>query len=65
MRTLSHRSCISSNCNSRGQVTQITAPDSDGAGSLTASVTQFAYNSGTGTLSTITNPGSSTRTFTY
>jgi len=50
--------------NSRGQVSQITAPDPNGAGSLTASVTQFAYNSGTGTLSTITNPGSSTRTFT-
>jgi RHS repeat-associated protein len=51
--------------NSRGQVTQFTTPDPDGAGSLTSTSTQFAYNSGTGTLSTITNPDSSTRTFAY
>jgi len=51
--------------NSRGQVTETTTPDPDGAGGLAASTTEFAYNSSTGTLTTITNPGSSTRTFTY
>lgn len=51
--------------NSRGLVTAVTTPDPDGAGSLSAATTEFAYSSSTGTLSTITNPGGSTRTFTY
>jgi RHS repeat-associated protein len=50
--------------NSRGLVTSITTADPDGAGSLAAAVTAFAYDSN-GRLVTLTNPDSSTRTYTY
>jgi YD repeat-containing protein len=50
--------------NSRGQVTSVTAPDPDGTGPKTASVTQYAYDS-YGRLTTITHPGSVTETFAY
>ncbi|MBL8815478.1 MAG: RHS repeat protein, partial [Planctomyces sp.] len=50
--------------NSDGQVTSITLPDPDGAGSLTSPVTTLAYDS-LGRLVTVTNPDSSTQTFTY
>jgi YD repeat-containing protein len=50
--------------NSRGQVTSITLPDPDGAGSLTSPVTTIAYDS-LGRPVTLTNPDSTTQTFTY
>ncbi len=50
--------------NSRGQVTSITLPDPDGAGALTSPVTTVAYDS-LGRPVTLTNPDSSTQTFTY
>ncbi len=51
--------------NSRGQVTSVTAPDPDGAGTLTSPVTSYAYSSTTGQLLTLTNPDASTEVFTY
>ena len=50
--------------NSRGLPTSITPPDPDGAGALTSPVTTLAYDS-YGRLTTLTNPDSSTQTFTY
>lgn len=50
--------------NSRGLPTSITQPDPDGAGSLVAPITAIAYDS-MGRATTITNPDSSTQTFTY
>jgi RHS repeat-associated protein len=50
--------------NSRGLPTSITPPDPDGAGPLTSPVTGLAYDS-YGRLITLTNPDSSTQTFTY
>ncbi len=50
--------------NSRGLPTSITPPDPDGAGPLTSPVTNLAYDSYS-RLITLTNPDSSTQTFTY
>ena len=50
--------------NSRGLPTSITLPDPDGTGPLTSLVTSFAYDA-YGRLPTVTNPDSSTQSFTY
>ncbi len=50
--------------NSRGLPTSMTPPDPDGAGALTSPVTTLAYDC-YGRLTTLTNPDSSTQTFTY
>ena len=50
--------------NSRGLPTSITTPDPDGTGPLSAAVTSFGYDS-YGRMTTITNPDSTTRTFSY
>ncbi len=50
--------------NSRGLATSVTDPDPDGVGPLLAPVTSLAYDSFS-RLTTVTNPDSSTQTFTY
>src|SRR5205814_3156642 len=50
--------------NSNGQVTQLTQPDPDGAGSLVAPVTSFTYDS-KGNVTRATHPDSSYENWTY
>jgi len=50
--------------NSRGLPTSITPPDPDGAGPLTSPVTSLTYDT-YGRLIMVTNPDSSTQSFTY